>query len=118
MVIKRDDVLGKNSQPKRKPEPSPEAQKALKVLQSIDTGMTITRFQIEAGKKFSQDAEEGVTIDDVIRTAVYTLSTIDPEDSDADKAEMLGVALEDVVIAIDLLDRDAEDVARSTLEGL
>lgn len=115
MVIKRNDVLGKTPAPKPRPALTPEQTKALQLLVAIDSGMTLTRFQIEASSKF-QEAEEGLEeFEYFIQSALDSLSDIDPDSDDDAKAQCIGMALESLVIAIDLLDRDVEDVAAAVL---
>lgn len=106
----------RNEPPRKKPKKvSPEKRKAIALLNSIDNGMTLTRFQIDAARKF--DAEEEIPQDweHFVRAAIFALSTIDPDDDDKGRIKQIGIALEALVIAVDYLDCDVEDVVTEVL---
>lgn len=114
MTITTGSIRG--DEPRRKPQKvSPQKRKAIALLNSIDNGMTLTRFQIEAARKFDAEEEIPQEAEHFIRTAIFALSSIDTSDSEDSKAESLGVALEAIALAVDLLDRDIEDVAVEAL---
>lgn len=98
-----------------------EQKRALAVMKSIDSGMTLTRFQIEASSKFEHEVEgEDVAIDEdfFIRSALFALDSVDEEDSQNDKAATLAIAIESLVLAIDQMDKSVEEVLEEALRVL
>lgn len=117
MVIKRDDVFGNKKPKSQTPQLTQEQSDALDLLVAIDSGMTLTRFQVEA----ASDVTPGVApydVDNMIKTAVFALCNIETTDSDSDKLTGLAIALEAITIAVDALDTDLEDVAKKVLNEL
>lgn len=117
MVIGRNDVFGKSPEPKKAPEPTPEQLQALDLLAQVDSGMTLTRFQIEAASVQEEDSS-WMNVDNLIKTAVLTLAHVETTDPDDEKVTALAIALEAIALAVDMLDRDLEDVAKEALYDL
>ena len=117
MVIRRNDVFGKPAPKEEPPALSEEAYKALRLMESIDRGMTLTRFQVELASTLEYE-DSHVDVDNLIKTAVYALMNIDTADSDKDKITGLAIALEAITVAVDLLDTDLETVAKEVLDEL
>ena len=117
MVIRRNDVFGKPDPKEEPPAISEEAYNALRLMESIDSGMTLTRFQVELASTMEYE-DSHVDVDNLIKTAVYALMNIDTADSDKDKITGLAIALEAITVAVDLLDTDLESVAREVLDEL
>lgn len=118
MVIRVSDLHGvpSNSKPK-KPVPTPEQRAALELIREIDSGMTLTRFQVEAASL--RDGDESWTdVDNLIKTAVFALSHVETTDTDTEKVTALAIALEAIALAVDQLDTDLEDVANEVLNDL
>lgn len=113
MTITSGSLRGE--EPPKKPKATPEQRKAIALLNSIDSGMTLTRFQIEAARKYDGVEDIPYDFDHFVKVAVFALSVLENEESDEEKAIGIGVALESLVIAVDLLDRDVEDVAVNAL---
>lgn len=128
MVIRRNDVLGKTDPHKSNPtanggsqkpvEITPEQKQAIDLLRSVDSGMTLLRFQVQVATGEVTPGIAPYDVDNMVKSAVFALTHGETTDTDEEKITALAIALEAIVIAIDALDYSLEDVARKVLNEL
>lgn len=111
MVIKRNDVLFGN-EPKKRPVKKtvdPQTARAMEVMQSIDSGMTLTRFQIEVA---TSGPETDVSAGQELALAADALE----DAKDGGTTNDIARALAHIALAVDKMDTDLEDVAKEALK--
>lgn len=116
MVISRKTLKGEPSRAKKSQQqrPTQEQERALEVVRSIDTGMTLTRFQIASASAF-EDAEED--IGQHLKEASALIESVDLNRM-TESLNKLGRAFANLARVVDLLDKDLEDVAEGALDDI
>ena len=109
--IGRNDVLFGNEPKKRPVKKTVDAKtaKAMEFMQAIDSGMTLTRFQIEVA---TSGPESDITVGQELALAMDALE----DAKDGGTTNDIARALAHIALAVDKMDVALEDVAKEALK--